>query len=515
MNEIQSLTLVDWSRAQFALTAMYHWLFVPLILGLSWLLAFFETFYVKTGNKEWKRITRFWMMLFGINFAMGAATGIIIIFQFGTNWSNFSWFAGDILGALLGAACILGFIPIAASFAMMFFGWERVSQKTHLFATWMVALGSNVAAYFILVANAWIQHPVGMIFNPDKARFEIQNFWEVLFSPVAISKFTHTTSSSFQVAALFVLAVSSWFLLNGRHKEIAKKSILVASFFGLLSSVIVGITGGEAAYSNAINQPMKLAAFEGLYEGQESAGLVVAGILNPKKRLGDNTKPFLHEIKIPGLLSLLANRKPGSYVPGLNDLLYGNSEHGVMGINRKIEQGKIAVELLNQYKTARKEKNEKRAQAALKNFRKYEKYWGFGYLVSPEEALPPVALTFYSFHIMVTLGLLFPVIFLLYLYYTYKDRITEKKWLLRFGLFSLFLGYVASQAGWIVTEVGRQPWTIHNILPVSAARSNLTTGTVQTTFFLFLILFTVLLIAAIRIMVKQIQIGPETAREDS
>jgi cytochrome d ubiquinol oxidase subunit I len=259
---------------------------------------------------------------------------------------------------------------------------------------------------------------------------------------------------------------------------------------------------------------MKLAAFEGLYDGQESAGLVAAGILNPEKRPGDDASPFLYEIKIPGLLSLLANRKPGSFVPGINDLVYGNRKHGIMGVDTKIEKGKIAVELLSQYKTAKKENNAVRANNALLNFKKYEKFLGYGYLQSPEEAVPPIGLTFYSFHIMVALGTLFPIIFLLYLIYTYKDSIAEKKWLLRFGLFSVFLGYIASQAGWIVAEVGRQPWTIQNILPVSVARSNLSTVTVQTTFFLFLLLFTILLIAEIRIMLKQIQIGPETAREE-
>jgi cytochrome d ubiquinol oxidase subunit I len=512
MNELQNLTMVDWSRAQFALTAMYHWIFVPLTLGLSWLLAFFETLYVKTGNPEWKRITRFWMMLFGINFAIGVATGIILEFEFGTNWSNYAWMVGDIFGAPLAAEGIFAFFLEASFFAVMFFGWERVSKKTHLFATWMVALGSNLSALWILVANAWMQYPVGMAFNPDKARFEMQNFWEVLLSPVAISKFTHATSSSFQVAALFVVAVSSWFLLKGRHLDVAKKSILVASVFGLLSSVFVGITGDEAAYANARNQPMKLAAFEGLYDGAEGAGLVAAGVLNPEKMPGDDTSPFLYEIKIPGLLSLLANREPGSFVPGINDLLYGNTRHNITGIDKKIEKGKIAVELLSQYKIAKKEKNEARAKMALANFKNYENYLGYGYLQNPEAAVPPVALTFYSFHVMVVLGTLFPVLFLLFLYFTYNDSISRKKWLLRLGLFSVFLGYIASQAGWVVAEVGRQPWTIQNILPVSVARSNLTTGTVQTTFFLFLFLFTVLLIAEIRIMLKQIQIGPETPR---
>jgi len=448
-------------------------------------------------------------MLFAINFAIGVATGIILEFEFGTNWSNYSWMVGDIFGAPLAAEGIFAFFLEATFFAVMFFGWERVSKKTHLFATWMVALGSNLSALWILVANAWMQHPVGMIFNPEKARFEMENFWEVLLSPVAISKFTHATSSSFQVAALFILAVSSWYLLKGRHQKIAQKSILVAALFGLLSSVLVVFSGDEAAYSNARNQPMKLAAFEGLYDGREGAALVAVGILNPEKLPGDDARPFLYEFKVPGLLSLLANRDPGSFVPGINDLVYGNREHGIIGVDSKIEQGKIAVELLSQYKTAKKQKNAPRAKIALANFKNYEKHLGYGYLNAPEEAVPPITLTFYSFHIMVGLGMLFPLIFLLFLIFAYKNCIAEKKWLLRLGLFSVFLGYLASQAGWIVAEVGRQPWTIQNILPVSVARSNLTTGTVQTTFFLFLFLFTALLIAEIRIMLKQIQLGPE------
>jgi cytochrome d ubiquinol oxidase subunit I len=373
----------------------------------------------------------------------------------------------------------------------------------------MVAIGSNLSALWILVANGWMQYPVGMNFNPDKARFEMANFWEVLFSPVAISKFTHATSSSFQLASLFVIGVSAWFLLKNRHQSMAKKSIIVASVFGLLASAFVIFTGDEAAYTNARVQPMKLAAFEGLYDGETNAGLVAAGIVNPAKKPGDNQEPFLFEVKLPGLLSLLAKREPGSFVPGINDLLYGNNEHNIMGVDEKITQGKIAIELLSQYKSAKKENNMERADIALANFNNYKEHLGFGYLNSPEEAAPPVALTFYSFHIMVILGTLFPIIFLLFLFYAYKDSITRQKWLLRLGLLSIPLAYVASQAGWVVAEVGRQPWTIQNLLPVTVARSNITAGAVQTTFFLFLALFTILLIAEIRIMLRQIQIGPD------
>lgn len=503
-----NLSMVNWARAQFALTAMYHWIFVPLTLGLSFLLAFYETLYVKTGNEEWKKITRFWMKLFGINFAIGVATGIILEFEFGTNWSNYSWMVGDIFGAPLAAEGIFAFFIEATFFAVMFFGWGRVSKKTHLFSTWMVAIGSNLSALWILVANGWMQYPVGMAFNPDKARFEMQNFWEVLFSPVAISKFTHATTSSFQFAALFVLAVSSWYLLKKRHRKMATRSIVVASVFGLLASAFVGFTGDEAAYTNARVQPMKLAAFEGLYDGEKGAGLVAAGVLNPAAKPGDKD-PFLFEVKVPGLLSLLANRELGSFVPGINDLVYGNEEQGIVGVQEKINRGKQAIMDLKTYKQAKKNLDNTAADKALASFNTNKDFLGYGYLKSPEEAVPPVGLTFYSFHVMVALGTLFPVIFILFLFFTYKNTLSDKNWLLMLGMASVFLGLVASQAGWIVAEVGRQPWTIQGLLPVTVARSNLTTGTVQTTFFMFLALFTTLLIAEIRIMLKQIQIGPE------
>ena len=210
MVEQLDLSLVNWARAQFALTAMFHWVFVPLTLGISFLLAFFETLYVKTGNKEWKRITRFWMTLFAINFAIGVATGIILEFQFGTNWSNYSWMVGDIFGTPLAAEGIFALFMESTFFAVMFFGWNRVSKGFHLLSTWLVAIGSSLSALWILVANGWMQHPVGMIFNPDQARFEMQDFWAVVFSPVAISKFTHSTSSGFVLGSLFVLSISSW-----------------------------------------------------------------------------------------------------------------------------------------------------------------------------------------------------------------------------------------------------------------------------------------------------------------
>ncbi len=353
MIDATELAQVDWARAQFALTAMFHWIFVPLTLGLSFLLAFFETFYVKTGNEEWKRLTRFWMKLFAVNFAIGIATGLILEFEFGTNWANYSWMVGDIFGAPLAVEGIFAFFIEATFFAVMFFGWDRVSQRFHLFSTWMVAIGSNLSALWILVANGWMQNPVGMRFNADSARFEMQDFWSVLFSPSAIGKFTHATSSGFVFASLFVVAVSSWFLLRGRHAELAKRSIMVAAVFGLLSSAFVAFTGDESAYTLSRTQPMKLAAMEGLYDGETGCALCAIGVLNPEKTPGDAAPPYRFAVKVPYVLSILANRNPDSFVPGINDLVFGNPGQQVMGVTEKMARGRRAVAGLGAYQQAK------------------------------------------------------------------------------------------------------------------------------------------------------------------
>jgi cytochrome bd ubiquinol oxidase subunit I len=503
------LSLVNWSRAQFALTAMYHWIFVPLTLGLSFLCAFFESIYLKTGDEQWKSITKFWMTLFGINFAVGVATGIILEFEFGTNWSNYSWMVGDIFGAPLAVEGIFAFFIEATFFAVMFFGWNRVSKGFHCFSTWMVAIGSNLSAVWILVANGWMQNPVGMAFNPDNVRFEMESFKEVVFNPVAVSKFTHASSSGFLFASLFVLTICSWYLMRGKHVEMAKKSIVVASVFGLIASLFVALTGDEASFQAAQKQPLKLAAMEGLYQGERGAGMVAVAMVNPAKKPGDNQDAFLFNVKIPGLLSLLANRKAGSFVPGINDLVYGNQEEGVMGVNTMMKKGQLALADLTSFKQAKRDKTDAVAAEALDRFNINKDYLGYGYLSTPEEAVPPVPMVFNAFRIMVILGILFPLIFAAFLFYALKGTLTQKRWLLPIGLISSFLGFVASQAGWVVAEVGRQPWAIQGLLPVKVATTNLSTSNVQITFFMFAAVFTLLLIAEISIMLKQIFIGPE------
>jgi cytochrome d ubiquinol oxidase subunit I len=501
--------LVDWSRAQFALTAMYHWIFVPLTLGLGFIIAIMETIYVKTNNEFWKKTTKFWMGLFAINFAIGVATGIIMEFEFGTNWANYSWFVGDIFGAPLAIEGILAFFMESTFFAVMFFGWNKVSKGFHLLSTWLVAIGSNLSALWILVANGWMQYPTGMTFNPNTVRNEMNNFWDVLFSPVAISKFLHTIGSGYVLSSLFVVGISAWYLLKNRDIIFAKKSMLIGAIFGLITSFLLILTGDESAHQVALKQPMKLAAMEGLYEGQNDAGIVAFGILNPKKSIQNDEEPYLFEVTIPYALSLLGHHNIHAFVPGIKDIVYGNEQMKIESTISKMEKGKLAVQALEDYKFAKKEKDISKMENSKNFLDENMKYFGYGHIKNEIDVIPPIALTFYSFHIMVALGMWFTLLFVILLYFLLKKDILEHKFILKSSLFSIPLGYIASEAGWIVTEVGRQPWAIQDLMPVGLAATKIASTNVIISFFVFAILFTVLLIAEIKIMTKQIQIGPE------
>jgi len=503
--------LVELSRAQFALTALYHWLFVPLTLGLSFIIAMMESIYVKTKNPEWKKLTKFWMTLFAINFAIGLATGIILEFEFGTNWSNYSWIVGDLFGAPLAIEGIMAFFLESTFFAVMFFGWEKVSPKMHLFSTWLVAIGSNLSALWILVANGWMQHPVGMEFNLESARFEMKSFADVLFNPNAVSKFLHTIGSGYVMGSLFVVGISSWFLLRNRHKLFAKRSIIVGASFGFLASIFLLVSGDESAHQIAQSQPTKLAAMEGLYDGKHRAGIVAIGQLNMDKKIGDTQDEFIWSIEIPYALSFLGFHNINAFVPGIDDLVLGNATLAIEPAQSKLDKGKIALDALRTYKEAQKMNNTPSQEEALALFRTHEAYLGYGYLDTPEKIIPPIALTFYSFHIMVGLGSWFLALFFFVLYFSMIGKIETKKLLLYAGLFSIPLGYIAGEAGWIVAEVGRQPWAIQGMLPVGMASSHIDEVSVMITLGLFAIIFTALLIAEVKIMLKQITIGPEEA----
>jgi cytochrome d ubiquinol oxidase subunit I len=517
MIEIADASLVDWSRAQFALTAMYHWIFVPLTLGITFILAFMETLYVKTGNEEWKKITKFWMTLFGINFAIGVATGIILEFEFGTNWSNYSWFVGDIFGAPLAIEGILAFFMESTFIAIMFFGWNKVGKKTHLLATWLTAIGANLSALWILVANGWMQNPVGMIFNPETARNEMNNFWDVLFSQTAVDKWLHATSSGFVLAAVFVIGVSAWYLLKNREIVVAKKSIVVAAVFGLLSSVYLVLTGDSSARTVAHDQPMKFAALEGLYNGSEGAGLVAIGMFSTSETdpNNENLKDFSMKLEIPNFLSYMAFLDWDAFVPGVNDLIQGNEKYGYMSANEKIERGKVAIMKLSEFKEAKKAGNDSLATALKTELvssdfqNNYFKYFGYGYFTDTKDLVPNVPLTFYSFHIMVALGFLFILLFILSLIYIWKGTFEKKKWFMKLAIISIPLAYIAGQAGWIVAEVGRQPWVVQDLMPTISAVTKISSGSVMLTFWLFAVLFTVLLVAEMKIMFRQIKTGPK------
>lgn len=512
MFESIDTSLIDWSRAQFALTAIYHWIFVPLTLGLAVIMGIMETIYYRTRNEFWKQAAQFWMRLFGINFAIGVATGLILEFEFGTNWSNYSWFVGDIFGAPLAIEGILAFFMEATFIAVMFFGWGKVSRRFHLTSTWLTGLGATISAWWILVANAWMQNPVGMVFNPDTARNEMVDFWAVATSPMAVNKFFHSILSGWVLGAVFVVGVSCWYLLRRRHKEFALASIRVGAWVGLFAALMSAWTGDGSGYQVAQKQPMKLAAMEGYYEGQQGAGLVAFGILNPDKQTpADGVEPFLMRIELPKMLSLLAERDPNAFVPGINNLLEGGYRlkdgSQAFSAEEKMARGRKAIAAFAAYRKAKADGNEEAAAEAAVVLQDNVAYFGYGYIKDVNELVPNVPLTFYMFRVMVMLGGYFILFFAVLLFLVYRKNLAEMRWMHWIALFTIPLGYLAGQAGWVVAECGRQPWVIQDMLPTSAAISRLDVGSVQTTFFIFLVLFTVLLIAEIGIMLRTIRKG--------
>ena len=479
--------LVGWSRAQFALTAGYHWIFVPLTLGLAVIMASMETLYVIKKDEFWKNTAKFWMKLFAINFAVGIATGIILEFEFGTNWSNYSWFVGDIFGAPLAIEGILAFFMEATFFAIMFFGWNKVSKGTHLFATWMTGIGAGISAIWILVANSWMQHPVGMEFNPDTVRHEMVDFWALVLNPVAIVKFFHSVTSGWMTGAIFVIGISSWYLIKKREVRFALASIRVASIVGIIGTLLLMWSGDGSAIHVAEYQPMKLAAAEGLERGGAGAPFsVVPGV------------------EIPKLLSILATHDAEGVVPGIEELKAEGEE--------KMAKGKVALDAFKQYRQL-KDTDPAQAAEARKVLEENVDYFGYGYIESADELVPNVPLVYWSFRVMVGLGGFLLFLMILVLWAERKGKMSKWIWLQWVALCSIPLVYLAGQAGWIVAEVGRQPWVIEGLLPTKAAVSSVSVGAVQTTFFLFVAIFTLFLAIEIRILLKAIQKGPEISSE--
>ena len=487
-------TLIDWSRLQFAMTAAYHWIFVPLTLGLSIIVALMETIYVVKKDEFWKNTAKFWMKLFAINFAVGIATGIILEFEFGTNWSNYSWFVGDIFGAPLAIEGIFAFFMESTFFAVMFFGWNKVSPRFHLTSTWLTAIGAAISAFWILVANSWMQHPVGTEFNVDTVRSEMTSFWAVVSNPVAVSKFFHAVFSGWMTGAVFVAGVSCWYLLKKRESKFAQASILIACIVGLAGGAATMLTGDSSGIHAAKYQPMKLAAAEGLEDGGQKAPFsIVPGV------------------EVPAMLSILATHDVNGYVPGINDILNGytdNEGNVVLPVEEKMARGKEAIQALKDY---RETKDVDPAQAAvhLEAFRANEPYMGYGYLNEPEDVIPNVPLIFWSFRVMVGLGSFLMLLLVVLAFLTWKKKLNNYRWLHWTTLLSIPLVYLCGQAGWIVAEAGRQPWTIQDLLPVNVAVSSLSTGSVKTTFFIFVAVFALFLAIEISILLKAIVKGPE------
>jgi len=495
------MDVIIWSRIQFAMTAAYHWLFVQLTLGLALVMAVMETIWLVKKDEFWKKTAQFWMKLFAINFAVGIATGIILEFEFGTNWSNYSWFVGDMFGAPLAIEGILAFFMEATFFAVMFFGWDKVSPKFHLASTWLTGIGATISAYWILVANGWMQNPVGTTFNPETVRSEMASaaaFWEVITNPVAVSKFFHAVTSGWVTGGIFVVGVSAWYLLHDRQSQFARKSLLIGAIVGLVGSGAVMLSGDSSGVHAAEFQPMKLAAAEGLQDGGNGAAFTI-----------------VPGIKVPKMLSILATHDPDGFVPGINDILrgYTDSEGNVVpSVAEKMAMGREALVALSIYRTTDDPSEKAEARYALEE---NVQYMGYGHLEKPEDVVPPVGVVFWAFRLMIGLGMLIALVLLLSLIAVWKDKLGAWKWLLWAAIICIPLAYICGQAGWIVAEVGRQPWTIQGLLPVNVAISSLSAAAVKTTFFIFLAVFALFLAIEIRIMIRAIRKGPEVEPEKS
>ena len=531
---------VDWARAQFALTAIYHWLFVPLTLGLAVIMGIAETCWYFTRDTFWRDTAMFWQKLFGINFAMGVATGIILEFEFGTNWSNYSWFVGDIFGAPLAIEGIVAFFMESTFVAVMFFGWKKVSRGFHLASTWLTGLGATISAWWILVANAWMQYPVGCAFNPDTMRNEMVSFFDVALSPFAIDKFCHTVISAWIIGAVFVVAVSCWYLMNKRDTKLAVQSIKIAAVVGLVASVGAAMTGHQSAQSVAKVQPMKLAAMEALYNGGRNIGLTAVAWVNPFCQPDyQNEEEAPLKIEMPYALSFMATNDIHGYVPGINDILNGYTKpDGTRepSIDEKIERGKRAIEALAIYRHSKTEgTNVSEITDLLKTLDEDMRYFGYGYVKDKNDVVPYIPVNFWAFRIMVFLGCVFILFFALMCILVFKipylSVITRRllttigilpetqadsnditglpAWHYWVAIILVPLAYIASESGWLVAEFGRQPWTIQDMLPTWVAVSDINGFSVAITFFIFLFLFTLMLGVEISILLKQIKKGPE------
>ncbi|WP_018276794.1 cytochrome ubiquinol oxidase subunit I [Teredinibacter turnerae] len=509
MNE----TLVELSRWQFAITAMYHFIFVPLTLGMTFLLAIMESVYVMTGKPIYREMTKFWGKLFGINFAIGVATGITMEFQFGMNWSYYSHYVGDIFGAPLAIEGLMAFFLESTFIGLFFFGWDRLSKVKHLAVTWCVALGSNFSALWILIANGWMQNPEGSVFNPETMRMEMASFADLIFNPVAQVKFVHTVSAGYVTGAMFVLAISSYYLLRKQHVAFARRSFAIAASFGFASAVSVIVLGDESGYELGDVQKTKLAVVEAEWDTHEPpAAFTLFGIPNEETQHTD------YAIKIPYVMGLIATRSFDEPVQGLKDL---KEEH-----RERILRGADANRLLQKMKTQGLTAQEEIV------FAQKSSDLGYGLLLEPfadditqpsseavdkavDYSVPAVAPMFFAFRIMVAAGFFMLLVFGLAFWYSARHAIDKPRWLLKLAFVSLPLPWVASEAGWFVAEYGRQPWAIAEILPVHTAVSNLAVSDVVISLAMITVFYTAMFIAGFYLMLKFARKGPQLHSQDA
>jgi cytochrome bd ubiquinol oxidase subunit I len=502
-----ALEVVQLSRLQFGLTAMYHFLFVPLTLGLSVLLGIMESVYVMTGKEVWRQATKFWGVLFGINFAMGVATGITMEFQFGTNWAYYSHYVGDIFGAPLAIEGLMGFFLEATFVGLFFFGWDRLSKLGHLAVTWLVAIGSNISALWILIANGWMLHPVGAHFNPETMRMEVSDFGAIFFNIVAQEKFVHTISAGYVTGATFVASISAIYLLRGKHIELARRSITVAVSFGLASALSVVVLGDASGYTATDNQKMKIAAIEAMWETEPPpAGFTLFGLLDPVKERTE------YAVRIPWVLGLITTHSIDEPVPGIKELVQQSEDH--------IWSGLLAYSALQKLRTdatdpeARSQLEQYGADLGyallLKKFRPdVENATEADIKQAALTTVPYVPLLFWAFRLMVACGFFFIFLFGVAFYAVSSGPILRMRWLLWLLALSLPLPWIAAEAGWMVAEIGRQPWVVEGVLPTFLAVSSISASNVTVTLVGFIAFYTALLLVDIFIMVKAIRLGPE------
>ncbi|QCL96611.1 cytochrome ubiquinol oxidase subunit I [Agrobacterium tumefaciens] len=509
------LDIVALSRLQFAVTALYHFLFVPLTIGLSVVIAIMETVYVMTGRTVWRQMTKFWGTLFGINFVLGVSTGIVMEFQFGMNWSYYSHYVGDIFGAPLAIEGMMAFFLEATFVGLFFFGWDKLTKLGHLVATWCVALGSNFSALWILIANGWMQNPTGSAFNPQTMRMEVTDFFEVLFNPVAQAKFVHTVSAGYVTASIFVLGVSAWYVLKGRHVDLAKRSMTVAASFGLASALSVVVLGDESGYLSTEHQKMKLASIEAMWE-TEPAPAPFTAIGFPDQEARETH----FAVKIPWVMGLIGTRSLDTQIPGINDL--------VEQAKTRIRDGIKAYDALMQIRATGK--GAALPEEVRGTFAELGHELGYAlllkrYVDDPRHAneeqiaraaadtIPHVPTLFWAFRIMVGLGIFFILLTATFFYLSARRRLDHYPLLLKVAVFAIPLPWIAAEMGWVVAEFGRQPWIIEGVLPTAAAVSSLSASTVLITLLCFIAIYTVLFIVEMGLMLKAIRKGPEPDHE--